>query len=193
MPSEPQVYHPALGLGEPACRFTIDRRRLEPGERLLLLSDEVAESAVDTTASRSDSTASADRSRMLSTLLQPRRPGRSKTRLRARPPIRYRTTRGSSCSVWAVRERLQYRVCKSDALSYRRTRERCPRNSSGADRRCRRGVRALHRGPPTRRHLGYRKQDVGAVAVLPALGRRSGRLPRALSGPPGPGSDSFCR
>jgi Stage II sporulation protein E (SpoIIE) len=33
--------HPALGLGEPARRFTIDRRRLEPGERLLLLSDGV--------------------------------------------------------------------------------------------------------------------------------------------------------
>jgi serine phosphatase RsbU (regulator of sigma subunit) len=33
--------HPALGLGDPARRFTIDRRRLEPGERLLLLSDGV--------------------------------------------------------------------------------------------------------------------------------------------------------
>jgi serine phosphatase RsbU (regulator of sigma subunit) len=33
--------HPALGLGEPARRFTIDRRRLEPGERLLLISDGV--------------------------------------------------------------------------------------------------------------------------------------------------------
>jgi serine phosphatase RsbU (regulator of sigma subunit) len=33
--------HPALGLGEPARRFTTDRRRLEPGERLLLLSDGV--------------------------------------------------------------------------------------------------------------------------------------------------------
>jgi serine phosphatase RsbU (regulator of sigma subunit) len=33
--------HPALGVGEPARRFTIDRRRLEPGERLLLLSDGV--------------------------------------------------------------------------------------------------------------------------------------------------------
>jgi serine phosphatase RsbU (regulator of sigma subunit) len=35
--------HPALGLGEPARRFTTDRRRLEPGERLLLLSDGVLE------------------------------------------------------------------------------------------------------------------------------------------------------
>jgi serine phosphatase RsbU (regulator of sigma subunit) len=33
--------HPALGLGEHARRFTIDRRRLEPGERLLLISDGV--------------------------------------------------------------------------------------------------------------------------------------------------------
>ena len=33
--------HPALGLGEPARRFTVDRHRLEPGERLLLLSDGV--------------------------------------------------------------------------------------------------------------------------------------------------------
>jgi len=33
--------HPALGLGEPARRFTVDHRRLEPGERLLLLSDGV--------------------------------------------------------------------------------------------------------------------------------------------------------
>ena len=33
--------HPAVGVGEPARRFTIDRRRLEPGERLLLLSDGV--------------------------------------------------------------------------------------------------------------------------------------------------------
>ena len=29
--------HPALGSGEPARRFTTDRRRMEPGERLLLL------------------------------------------------------------------------------------------------------------------------------------------------------------
>jgi serine phosphatase RsbU (regulator of sigma subunit) len=35
--------HPALGLGEPARRFTTDGRRLEPGERLLLLSDGVLE------------------------------------------------------------------------------------------------------------------------------------------------------
>jgi serine phosphatase RsbU (regulator of sigma subunit) len=35
--------HPALGLGEPARRFTVDHRRLEPGERLLLLSDGVLE------------------------------------------------------------------------------------------------------------------------------------------------------
>ncbi len=35
--------HPALGLGEPARRFTIDRRRMEPGERLLLISDGVLE------------------------------------------------------------------------------------------------------------------------------------------------------
>jgi serine phosphatase RsbU (regulator of sigma subunit) len=35
--------HPALGLGEPPRRFIIDRRRLEPGERLLLLSDGVLE------------------------------------------------------------------------------------------------------------------------------------------------------
>jgi serine phosphatase RsbU (regulator of sigma subunit) len=33
--------HPALGVGEPARRFTIDRRRLRPGERLMLLSDGV--------------------------------------------------------------------------------------------------------------------------------------------------------
>ena len=33
--------HPALGLGEPARRFTVDRLRLAPGERLLLLSDGV--------------------------------------------------------------------------------------------------------------------------------------------------------
>jgi serine phosphatase RsbU (regulator of sigma subunit) len=35
--------HPALGLGEPARRFTVDHRRLQPGERLLLLSDGVLE------------------------------------------------------------------------------------------------------------------------------------------------------
>ena len=33
--------HPSLGLGEPARRFTVDRRWLEPGERLLLVSDGV--------------------------------------------------------------------------------------------------------------------------------------------------------
>jgi serine phosphatase RsbU (regulator of sigma subunit) len=33
--------HPPLGAGQPARRFAIDRRRLEPGERLLLLSDGV--------------------------------------------------------------------------------------------------------------------------------------------------------
>lgn len=33
--------HPALGLGEHARRFRIERRRLEPGERLLLISDGV--------------------------------------------------------------------------------------------------------------------------------------------------------
>lgn len=33
--------HPALGLGEHARRFTIEHRRLEPGERLLLISDGV--------------------------------------------------------------------------------------------------------------------------------------------------------
>ncbi len=33
--------HPALGLGEAARRFTVDRRRLQPGERLLLVSDGV--------------------------------------------------------------------------------------------------------------------------------------------------------
>jgi serine phosphatase RsbU (regulator of sigma subunit) len=35
--------HPPLGLGEPARRFTVDRRRLAPGERLLLVSDGVLE------------------------------------------------------------------------------------------------------------------------------------------------------
>lgn len=33
--------HPSLGLGGHARRFTVDRRRLEPGERLLLISDGV--------------------------------------------------------------------------------------------------------------------------------------------------------
>lgn len=33
--------HPSLGVGARARRFTIDRRRLEPGERLLLISDGV--------------------------------------------------------------------------------------------------------------------------------------------------------
>ena len=33
--------HPALGLGDPARRFTVDRLRLAPGDRLLLLSDGV--------------------------------------------------------------------------------------------------------------------------------------------------------
>ena len=33
--------HEALGLGEPARRFSVDRRRLQPGERLLLVSDGV--------------------------------------------------------------------------------------------------------------------------------------------------------
>lgn len=33
--------HPSLGLGEPARRFTVDRRRLGVGERLLLISDGV--------------------------------------------------------------------------------------------------------------------------------------------------------
>ena len=33
--------HAALGLGGPARRFTVDRRRLEPGERLVLVSDGV--------------------------------------------------------------------------------------------------------------------------------------------------------
>lgn len=33
--------HPALGLGDSARRFTVDRRRLEPQERLLLVSDGV--------------------------------------------------------------------------------------------------------------------------------------------------------
>lgn len=35
--------HPSLGVGAPARRFTVDRRHLEPGERLLLLSDGVLE------------------------------------------------------------------------------------------------------------------------------------------------------
>ncbi len=35
--------HPALGLGDSARRFTVDRLRLAPGERLLLLSDGVLE------------------------------------------------------------------------------------------------------------------------------------------------------
>ena len=35
--------HPVLGLGDPARRFTTDRRRLQPGELLLLLSDGVLE------------------------------------------------------------------------------------------------------------------------------------------------------
>jgi len=33
--------HPALGRGEPARAFTVDRRRLDPGERLVLVSDGV--------------------------------------------------------------------------------------------------------------------------------------------------------
>jgi len=37
--------HASLGLGHPARRFSIDRRRLDPGERLLLLSDGVLDRA----------------------------------------------------------------------------------------------------------------------------------------------------
>ena len=44
----PYTEHPALGLGEPARRFTVDRLRLAPGERLLLLSDGVLGRRTDT-------------------------------------------------------------------------------------------------------------------------------------------------
>jgi serine phosphatase RsbU (regulator of sigma subunit) len=39
--------HPSLGLGARARRFTVDRRRLEPGERLLLVSDGVLDRRTD--------------------------------------------------------------------------------------------------------------------------------------------------